>query len=730
MPPAPLPLDGPFHHEETPRKDIASLKVMAARARYLATDLNQSGRTGSDDATEAGYNSESRSEASVLAKECQAIADVAMSVQAQTNETAAAIREIQVVRATPFQEVPPALRREATTQILEFLTGSRQNLITMVRQVLSDARPEMGDLSLVTDSQTVRWIDGAHQMPQLAALQQTIQQKDEELSTLKEEVETKRKVAFDCQRNRHQLLTNIEAEKARVTSAERQLSRARDETRRANDRIGTLEEELRSARSTGARHESDMARQKIESDQQISAKNEEIGDLICQVQDLGEANIDLEDEKETLACHLLERDQSLDILRLDNFVLEERLDSAENDALTEQAVMEHMLEAAQNEAQNATSRLEQADERLRDLQAQLSAVQKDLASSRQEAEGTRSSLEGTISNQRESLESRDNEIRRLSGLLTARDEQLGAVQRDLDSSRQEAEEARSTLESTISNQNESLKSKADEIGRLNGLLTARNETVDSQVEQASIFLRRMSLNVESGIWRNVVEGVLADSTLASAAQIPWKPWRVLPSWSHDESLHVREDDRSIHLVAVDIIAIMRIPSAPAEPLLSRLQSLQEMLMDGSPLVSKISQQLLESLAGAVGDERLHLMHYVLICQIVDLLNGSAVEPIEVPLDPRATTLVSALKAWDPESGAGLDLTSSVSYPDFALVGLNRNPAGIIAASPSNRELRWVDEARINIMLTHIELSPEKGDSTPIQLPLDTTERQTWSVAHL
>ncbi|KAG5797236.1 hypothetical protein H9Q69_003705 [Fusarium xylarioides] len=688
MPPAPLPLDGPFHHEETPRKDIASVKVKMAKAKYLATELNQSGRTGSDDATEAGYNSESRTEVLMLTKECQAVVDFARSLQVEISETIEAIKEIETIKDTQHPSADsPGLRREASAQILELLTGSRKNLITLVRQVLSGASPEMGNVSRMTDSQTVRWIDGAQQMPQVDALQQTIQQKDEELSALKEEVERKKTVAFEFERDRHQALTNLEAERAKVASSEKQTKRTQEQLDSAQERIIALEEELRITK---------LSREGYQK----------------QVQHLDEASRDLEDEKDTLAYQLFQRDQSIVTLRQEIVLLKQRLaDDAEN-AQVEQAVIKNKLEKA----------------RARD--EQLSAAQKDLASSRQEAKGARSSLEGTISNQRESLESRDNEIRRLSGLFTARNEQLVSVQRDLASSRQEVEGTRSSLKGTILNQNESLKSKTDEIERLNVLLTARDETVDSQVEQASIFLRRMSLNVESGIWRNVVEGVLADSTVAPAAQIPWKPWRVLPSWSHDETLHIREDDRSIHLVAVDIIAIMRIPSAPSEPLLSRLQSLQEMLMDGSPLVSKISQQLLESLAGAVGDERLHLMHHVLICQIVDLLNGSAVEPTEVPLDPRATTLVSALKAWDPESGAGLDLNSSVSYPDFALVGFNRNPAGIIAASPSNRELRWVDEARINIMLTHIELSPEKGDSTPIQLPLDTIERQTWSVAHL
>ncbi|KAF4415661.1 hypothetical protein FACUT_13221 [Fusarium acutatum] len=685
MPSSSVPLDGPFDHEEIPRRDIASLKVKLAKAKYLAADLNQNGRAGSDDAAEAGYNSENRSEALMLTKECQAVVDVARSLQAETNETIAAIKEIERVKATqPPISVSPDLRREASAQILELLTGSRDGLNTLIQQVLSGASPEIRDavtesLSRATDSQTVRWIHGAQQMPQVAALQQTIRERDTELSALKEDIQIRRNVAFGLQRDRHQAETNLRAERAKVDTSEKQLSRAKAELNRAKEKIGTLEEDLRITKLSRDAYQNQVAWQNMASEQQISEKNEEIGGLIRQVQDLDEANMDLEAEKETLACQLLERDQSIVTLR-------QQIASDAQHAQAEQALIEtelgtsnSKLKGAQKEAKDTTQRLHQAEGRLLDLEAKLAAVQKYLDSARQEID--------------------------------------------------KAEGVRSTLEDTISSQRESLRRQTGEIGRLNSLLTARDEKVDSQVEQASIFLRRMSLNVESGVWRSVAEGILTDSTVALAAQIPWKPWRVLPSWSHDEALHVREDDRSTHAVAVDIIAIMRVPTAPVEPLLSRLQSLQEMLMNTSPLVSTISQQILESLTGAVGDERLHLMHNVLICQIVDLLNGGAVEPTEVILDPKATALVSALKSWDSESGAGLNLTCSVSYPDFALVGFNRNPAGIVAASPSNRELRWIDKAQINDMLMHIELSSEMGDPTPIPLPLDTRERQMWSVAH-
>ncbi|CZR40753.1 uncharacterized protein FPRO_10341 [Fusarium proliferatum ET1] len=657
-----LPLNGPFHHEEIPRRDIASVKVKLARARYLVTDMTQNAPTGSDDAAEAGYHSEnrSRSETMMLAKECQAIVEASRSLQAETDQNITAIRDIQRVRATQasLTNSPGHLRREAAAQVLKHLTGSRDGLRSLIRQVASDASPEVRDavteaLARATDSQAERWITGAQQAPEVATLQQTIKDKDTELSLLKGEIETKRKANFAFQRDRHQAETNLISEKAKVAAFEKQLKRTKEQLDSAQERIGALEEELRLAKLSGDWYQS-------------------------QAELLHEAHRDAEDEKETLAFHLSQHNQSVANLR-------QQLASDAQHAQAEQALMEtelensiSKLEAAKTETKDVTQRLDRAERRLAYVEVELTTAQKDLASSRQEID--------------------------------------------------DAAIARTGLEKKISKQRASLVSQATEIGQLNSLITARGETIDSQIDQASVFLRRMSLDMESDIWRRVAEGVLTDSTVAPAAPIPWQPWRVLPSWSHDEALDVQEDDRSIHSLAVDIAAIMKVPSAPAEPLLSRLQSLQDLMVDKSPLVPTVSQILLESLAGAVGDERLHLMHHVLVCQIAILLCGNGVELNEVILDPRATALVSALGAWDPESGPVLNLACSLSYPEVALVGFNHSPRGIIAASPLNRELLWVDEAQIDNTLTHIELSSEKVGT--IALPLDTRERQLWAVAHL
>ncbi|EXA38199.1 hypothetical protein FOVG_10167 [Fusarium oxysporum f. sp. pisi HDV247] len=692
---APVPLNGPYHHEETPRRDIAATKVKMAKAKYLVAELKQNARAGSDDAAEAGFNPENRSEAMMLANECQAVIDVARPLQAEIYESVAAIRDLERIKAT---QPPPAdapdlpLRREASAQVFKFVTNSGDRLHTLVQEIGYQITPENRNavneiLAQATDSQTKRWIHGAQQTPQLAVLQQTIEERDTELSVLKEEVERKKQVAFQYQRDRHQAETNLLAERAKIATYEKNASRAKRELERAKERIGTLEDELQIIKLRKDGIETHLTWYKQQSGHKVAQRDEEVRRLTQQVQDLDEASRDLEDEKETLADQLLQRDQSIDTLREQKLVLEERLASDADHDRAGKAVLEDELktskvdlEKAQKEGKDISQKLDQAKERIQAVEFELVAVRKDLAEGMQEAEkaqGAHSKLKATISDQRALLDEQDGEIR-----------------------------------------------------RLNGLLAARDKTVDSQVEQASIFLRRMSLNVESDIWRSVAEGVLGDSTVAPTAQIPWQPWRALPSWSHDEALNVREDDRSIHAAALDILAVMGVPSAPAESLLSRLQSLQDMLVDTSPLVSTVSQLLLRSLAGAVGDERLHLMHHVLICQIVDLLNRDAVEPVEVSLDSRATTLVSALKAWEAQSAAGLQMAGSLSYPDLAFVGFNHSPPGILAVNPLNRELRWIDKAQANNALTHIELVSEQGGPMVMALPLDTRERQLWSVAHL
>jgi predicted nucleic acid-binding Zn-ribbon protein len=449
---------------------------------------------------------------------------------------------------------------------------------------------------------------------------------------------------------------------------------------RAKEKIANLEDELQSTKSRKDAIEADQSQYKIQTDNRIAEMDEDIESLTQQVRDLDEANRDLEDEKETLADQLVQRDQE----KLD---LQASFDYDANLARARKAVVDDKLATAEVNLKQArdtlavtSQELDQAEQSLQTAESTLSTVREELAASRQEvekAQGAVGLLEEAISDQRASLEEKDREIQ-----------------------------------------------------WLNGLLVARDETVESQVELASIFLRRMSLNVESDIWRNVAQGVLADSNVAPVAQITCQAWRVLPSWSHDESLDIREDDRSIHAVALDILAIIGTPSAPADCLLTRLQSLQDLLSDTSPMVSTVSQLLLRSLADAAGDERLHLMHHVLICQIVDLLNQDAAESIEVNLDSRATTLVSALQAWNAESAAGLQLAAALSYPDLAVVGFNRSPPGIVAVSPLNRELRWIDKAQIRTGFAQIELLSEDGGPMTIALPLDTRERQLWSVAHL
>jgi SMC interacting uncharacterized protein involved in chromosome segregation len=224
MPRPPVPLDGPYHHEETPRKDIAATKVKMAKVRYLMTEIKQNARAGSDDAAEVGYNQETHNEVLMMAKECQIIIDESRVVQAEVDETIETVRELERINATqsPVAE-DPELRRRAAAQVFKFITDSLTGFHTLLRAIGIQVTPEIRtavdeSLAQATDSQTERWIRGAQQTPRVLVLQRTLEQKESELSALKLDLERQKTIAFQYQRDRHQTETNLVAERAKIVS--------------------------------------------------------------------------------------------------------------------------------------------------------------------------------------------------------------------------------------------------------------------------------------------------------------------------------------------------------------------------------------------------------------------------------------------------------------------------------------------------------------------------------
>lgn len=124
----------------------------------------------------------------------------------------------------------------------------------------------------------------------------------------------------------------------------------------------------------------------------------------------------------------------------------------------------------------------------------------------------------------------------------------------------------------------------------------------------------MSIGTESEVWQGLARRTLQDVTWLST-QATWIPWTIAPSWSTNKALDVQVDDRSVHAAALDVLAILRSGSADAENLLSRLQVLQNGLINSPSVVSSMAEMLLDSFEEGVQDTGLHLMHRLAMWQV-------------------------------------------------------------------------------------------------------------------
>ena len=111
------------------------------------------------------------------------------------------------------------------------------------------------------------------------------------------------------------------------------------------------------------------------------------------------------------------------------------------------------------------------------------------------------------------------------------------------------------------------------------------------------------------------------------------------------------DDRSVHAAALDVLAILRSRSAGVMNLLSRLQVLQNGLIDSPSVVSSLAEMLLGAFVEAVQDTRLHLMHRMVMRQVA--LEMFPVAQVQETLgkamdmfDARIARLAGVIRGWD------------------------------------------------------------------------------------
>ncbi|KAI8714979.1 hypothetical protein NCS52_01004600 [Fusarium sp. LHS14.1] len=299
----------------------------------------------------------------------------------------------------------------------------------------------------------------------------------------------------------------------------------------------------------------------------------------------------------------------------------------------------------------------------------------------------------------------------------------------------ETERSRDELQETVGQQRQTLDSQVGEIRRLTEKSQERkshfSHRSEAQVQQAATLLRHLSIGTESEVWQGLARRTLQDVTWLST-QATWIPWTIAPSWSTNKALDVQVDDRSVHAAALDVLAILRSGSADAENLLSRLQVLQNGLINSPSVVSSMAEMLLESFVEGVQDRRLHLMHRLTMWQVA--LEMFPIAHVQATLgetldrvDTRIVYIADVMRGWDSGDSTEFDSTICITYPMIALLGLHRNPPGVIAFSRTRRELCWVDNAQIEQSLDEMKLVPTTG--TAIHLPLDNEERLAWALTH-
>lgn len=299
----------------------------------------------------------------------------------------------------------------------------------------------------------------------------------------------------------------------------------------------------------------------------------------------------------------------------------------------------------------------------------------------------------------------------------------------------QAERARDELLEEVERQRQTLDDRTSEIRKLAETSREReakfSRQSEAQVQQAAALLRHLSIGTESDIWQGLAQRALHDLTWL-ATQATWHPWRIVPSWSTDATLDVRVDDRSVHAAALDVLAILQSGSTGVVNLLSRLQVMQSGLIDSSSVVSPMAEMLLDSFIKAVNDTRFHLMHRLAMWQVA--LEMFPVDRVEETLgaaldglDSRIVSLAGVMRRWDSGYATEFGSNICVSYPGISLIGLHRDPPGVIAFSRSRRELCWVDITRIRPNVDDMELVPATGNA--IRLPLDNEKRVGWALMH-
>ncbi|KAM0224049.1 hypothetical protein ACHAPA_004531 [Fusarium lateritium] len=682
--------DEPFVFPVNVQSDVDNTAKKLAELKGRIVSLRRGKRPdqdavpGKDSATKAGYDPSDRNKIATLVKQGRELVKTTRTFTKDISLAKAVIweQESSVIVSGDSKDDESARHRTAL-RVIKFLVRSPTNFHTLLGGLGVEITAEIksalqSNLSQMSDSQTEQLIQRSRQSDDYLELQQRFDQQNDQLNVTKREAEGSKELAESMESKYKDAESRASKYTRRSFDNARAYSRAKHDLQKANKSVADLETALQGTNS------SKLALQK------------ELESLKEQAVDQGQTEADLRRKLSEQEFRSINLEQTNSRLEHEKVVLRNE-EEANQKALSDQ---------------------------IRDLDCHLKAAEKKAVHLGEKAQETGSEI-------REVRTERDNVTLELSGTkgrLQSVTEEAAKLREDV-----------KALQRNNSEQHKALEVKDRQIQELRvafkeqeAQTTQRDQAIKSQVQQASIFLRHLSIGAKSQVWQTVAEQALADSARTSATLTTWRPWKIFPSWSSDVSLDIRRDDRSLDAIALDVLATMDVKSVDAKSLLGSLQAMQDAMSGSSSMASVINSMLLGSFVKSVGDPRSHLMHRVAMCQIATLLapTAEALQPFRQALDavdPRVNLLVNALRAYDPDSHSAFQLGASINFPGLALVGFNREPEGVIALNLAGREICWVDCTRIRKGYSTIELLPLEGKA--ITLSLDNLERSCWVVTH-
>jgi hypothetical protein len=677
-------------HSFSPGKQtqIEEADSVHSKLKGVLASLRQGASPGKDNATSAGYDPTDRNRIAALLRDIKTTSKRTDRIKGDILTAKMAIRERAKRPLLGIDSGDEEARQKASSRVVELVAGSADNMHLFFRGLRVPVDPGMDD----TLKRALRELPVSGQVPtqrpdgseELASAQKNAKMYQDRLVGVSH-TNAKLQKAWESASKKCDELSE------QVLRQSHDISKTKNDLEKADKGLRYVKDQCRSARHDVESRDASLR----ESKQRIQS---------------------LEEQVRTLRVDLQGRNDDVSQMNRDYSALQEQLKESRRCASAAETQLQRLRSDVESSRDSHAAEVEGLKRDKRDLEREADQLRRDLKRSETNHEETRRQL---VDAQLKNSEG--------NGRLISATEEVGKVKEDHRKLKGRAD----SLQAELEEKGQRVQELESASRQKDSIIAQRDETIESQVQKAATFLRHLSVDVESDTWKLVAGNVLADSACTSITSAAWLPWVILPSWSSDVSLDIRQDARSPEAVALAVLAILDSKLADTRDLLTSLHRLQASMGEAKSMVSSITQLIVRAFTDSVGDPRLHIMHRISMCQIIHTL-ARADEALlftqaSNAVDSRVQRLVNALTAYRLDTSV-LPMTEAISYPGVALIGFSREPRGVIAVRPDDNGICWVEASHIRITFKTIKM--QSGVGSFIDLPLDSPQRLSWAMTHV